>query len=195
MIPYGRNLLSKGLLALRKGVSLATKGMLDVYRRIVGHAYEERYKFKRCISVIGRKAFSFEFCHLVQGFKKFKLKEYFTLIGLKSFLFKLKKNITSKLASVYKELLFIDIQGQVQTIFEHYLALSGNKEFSLHFEKSIYGKRQLELSIEKEIIAKKLYEFAIGKELKGIKQIELEKSYSISGKRDIIPIIMATLWE
>lgn len=195
MIPFGRNLLSKGLLALRKGVSLATKGMLDAYRRIVGHAYEERYGFKRCISVVGRKAFKFEFCNLVKGCKEFKLEEYFNLIGLKSFLFKTTKDITSKLASIYKELYIIDIKGKLQTIFEQNLALAGSKEFSLYFEKGLYGKKQLELEIKKEIIAKKLYEFTTKKELKGIKQIELEKSYSISGKRDIIPIIMATLWE
>lgn len=206
MRPRGQNLITKGILALVKSVSLATKGILDelVTKRKGGHGQEPRLRPREYVFWIeGKKLIDIQSFYnimairqvselyefIVNGKKEFyicgkiliqaqKLMNYINEYYLRGFIYKIFTH-TSSINGI-KEFSFkddIDIAGIKETIQEKELVLSGIKQYNFNLNEELYGTKQTSLET--------------GIDMSGTKETKLDNELIIKGRRDIISILFA----
>lgn len=187
----GQTLVTKGIVGIRKAVSLATKGILDAIGvKKGGGTSEPRYVFiSLSYNVIGQKIFSIDKILTVIGTKVIELQEFIALEGQKVFMFGFYKELIANL----EKLFFIDklIEGKKIHELNKQLKFVGQKEISLELIKSLIAKKQFDLIKSNYINAEKIFKFEKENNINGSKETILGNKILIKGKKDLSPILAA----
>lgn len=203
MKPRGQSLITKGIQAFRKGVSLATKGVLDRIG-IKAPGGEPEIKTNDWIFKIkGIKQFQARFSFVCLGTKVTALEKIISFLG--------KKLINSELNVLIKAILqsslkydtkfigrkfipvktYIELLGQKFIPSELGLELSGIKEILNSEDFLIKGAKQYNFDLESSAIGIKQFIFNKKIDTQGIKELDYNQTTLIKGKRDITPILVA----
>lgn len=184
-IKISQNLITKGFAAIRKALSIGTKGFEDTV--LGGREYVKG--FEKIIKIYGRKKFNIIFIYKIKGVKEFILF--------------IKKQIKAKKLINYIRNLFIraiieqkinkifDIVGKKEYFFINNNYISGIKKFN--FEKNLLLRGKNQFNLFKNFLCKgiKIFNFNNSCLIDGRKEMDLNQKNTIRGKKDIKNILFA----
>jgi hypothetical protein len=200
MRPRGISLITKGILAIKKSISVATRGMLD---DLLGGGQSQIKTEEWTFNIIGEKVFWQLYNYSLTG-KRLTSKELeFNLFGKRLSQFETIYNIQAFLQSIltYESLIW----GRRQFLFVNNLVLSGIKECENIQEIDILATREQiltdkmlvcgakQFNIEDSILftGTRQYNTLKSIDIEGTKEINSNNNLLIKGKRDIKPILVA----
>lgn len=200
MKPRGLSLITKGILAIEKSISLATKGVLDYWVR-GGQAQikTEEWTFK----VIGTKIFEQLYNYHLLGRIENIEESIFTLSGRRLLDFQTDYNIKAVLQSTLNYdsliwgrrqfLLFSDLQiaGIKENRFNKNFEILALKENILNDKLLIYGTKQYDKEFSSECNGIKEINSELILNTIGTKELQIASSLNIKGKRDIKKLLFA----
>jgi hypothetical protein len=189
MRPFGRTLITKGIQALCKGVSISTKGVLDCVRVRVGGGQPYIRPFEITLWLVGKKQFAFEKRYNLVGRELFGLDKKYIIIGKKEFKLNKFYNIKAKVlrSAIYRLLL----EGQKKGVFLEDFTVGGRKGYNINTELELAGNKKYNMDLEIAMVGNKSFNYNKEIALVGSKKIEIDKNMEISGKRNIKNILMA----
>jgi hypothetical protein len=203
MRPRGQNLITKGILAFVKSVSLATKGILDelVAKKRGGESLPRSREYIFLIQ--GKKLIDVKFIYNIIAIRQlvemyeFFLKGKKELVLYNEFLIQAKK-ITDFINEyylrgiIYKIYSYItNINGIKEFTFQNELDLAGRKETKQEEELILAGIKQYDFNLEEEILGTKQISLETGIDMSGTKETKLDNELIIKGRRDITSILFA----
>lgn len=165
--------LTKGFTAIRKGLSLVTKGIQD--QKIGGKP-------------VGR-ANSIQLIIRVNGLKEFKVKKSWLMVGVSSVILNKLLNLvgTKRYNLVQNYRLEAIMLDSLKSIIE----VIGTKQFKNRLDTDIKGIKQFNTSLDRDILGIKRFNINKSMEIAGVKQINLLEKRTIKAKKDITPILTA----
>jgi hypothetical protein len=175
MRPTGQSLITKGIQAIEKGLSLATKGILDrPYRK---GAESETRDF-------------FSIQYLVKGRKKLDVRNYLSLIGIKQY-----DSFFKYFINGIKEMSYTtdyQIKGRVAVEMIYQYLISARRQHKVISTVDILAKLQTIYINQKNITGIRQIKFESKTMLKAAKLIKYTNdTIKILGKRDITNILRA----
>lgn len=191
MKPTGQSLFTKGIQALEKGISLATKGILDRIGIKKGGESEPRHSkfFEIFFLVHGIKQFNIKLTYKVVGQKTKELAYVNNLIGKKSINCNKQLMIDGILSSILNSNYIINAKKSNKISKD--IFLKAIKQISLSDNKLINGSKQIKLGTEQIISGRKQFEMSTTNRICGKKEIKLNQEEIIKGKRNITNILLA----
>jgi len=193
-----QNLITKGLLGLKKALSLISKGTLDLTTTIVppvtpvfhgGAGTSNEYSIKLFFHVQGKCAVKENYEYNINGIKLFELVKKFNLKAKKS------SNLLTSilLKAVVKDSFTVvaNTIGILRQNLEANLNIKGTKQTPTIEEIILKGIQRTNFKVEKEITAQKLFNITQENNLRGIKQINSQEEVKIKGTKDITNILVA----
>ena len=165
--------LTKGFTAVRKGLSLITKGIQD--QKIGGKPVGRANSIQLIIRVNGLKEFKFKKSWLMEGISSLVLNKLLNLVGTKQYNLKYNYRLEAIVLNSLKSI--TEIIGTRQFKNRLDTDIKGIKQFNLNLDRDIFGIRQSEIHKEMEVA--------------GVKQINLLEKRTIKAKKDITPILTA----
>jgi hypothetical protein len=171
--PRWSHQLTKGFTAIRKSLSLVTKGIED--QVVNGKPVGRVNSIQLIIRVNGLKEFKFKKRWLMVGVSSLVITKLLNIFGIKEY--NLKYNYRLEAIVLHSLKSITEIIGTKQ--FKNRLDqdIKGIKQFNLNLDRDIFGIRQSEIHKEMEVA--------------GVKQINLLEKRTIKAKKDITPILTA----
>jgi hypothetical protein len=201
MRPRGLSLISKGILAIKKSISVATRSMLD--ELLLGGGQAQIKTEEWTFNVIGEKVFWQLYNYSLTGKRTTSQKLELNLFGKRLAHFESAYNIQAFLQSIlnYESLIW----GRRQFLFINDFALHGTKECENIQEIDILATREQiltdkmlvcgakQFNIEDSILFTGTRQYNTLKliDIEGTKEINSHNNLLIKGKRDIKPILVA----
>ena len=182
----GRTLITKGVSGIKKGVALATKGILDYVRK---GAQVTGAPFDKFFNIVGIKKLAFELEHLLEGVTSTELIALSEVVGQKAILTEAKYEIEAILAQDLAKAYEFLGRKSFELILQS--SLQGTKEFEYSTDKQLEGTKRFAFGLEKELVASRLRDFSLEKSFQGIKNIKMKHEIPITGKRDTTNIWVA----
>jgi hypothetical protein len=188
MRPTGQSLVTKGIQAIAKSISLSTKGVLDQLVR-KGAESRRREFFEKTFPIIGIKEFSLALQYSIVGQK------VTTTTFLLDILVKVARPILTEvfvravLSRKINEERFVRASRLEKFSALH--AIIARKQFGLNTKSLLFGKKIIQLSENAEIKGIKEYSLNTASAIVGKKATTLHNDKIITGKRDIKNILLA----
>ena len=184
--PDIKHIITKGILALRKGISLVTKGIID--QKIGGKErvgvtifIEELFKIR------GIKSFEFEFIYKIQGNRVNRLVHVFALSGKRTTPIEEEYLVKALLERQLTNITELIGKKEFETAQE--LGLTGRKRFDLIEDLNIAGTKRFDFDLDRQITASRLFNIVENKKLIGKKEIDIDDRMLVKGKRDLTQIM------
>ena len=179
MRPNSKNLLTKGLLGVKKALALATKGMLDLLKKVIpiddGGGSISGYLYNKIYRVYGKPGNKFELTYkIIAG----KLSMFAKEIPINS-------RTARQLEAIW------NLQGIMQSSLELEKSFIGRTKQTYKLEFDLNGKKQSKYNDELVMAGTKLINCANELEIAGQKQIKFSIDNILRGKRDITNILVA----
>ncbi len=195
-----RAIATKGVIAFKRGVALATKGILDLIKRPPRKTSLE-HPFRVEYDVIGTKEFEYQKLYDIIGKVTSKKSIEITLKGIKETRFVEAINVSSVVEHPLEKHYILGgakqfditygtvVKGVNQIELSKQLDIRGLEEYKLAYRLGISGIKQYDTSYYNTL--KGIKEFVVNdtKHIQGIKQIEKKDRYTIKGRRDITSIL------
>jgi hypothetical protein len=173
------SLISKGILARSKAISLATKGILD---SLVRKGAQRKIDFVYVYVLSGIKKKETKYTILIEAIKSLELLKLLRVESLKQLELIDKYLIRGTLKySIAKPL---TLKTKVTRPLEHYNRLIGSKLTKSEENFNLLGIKQKDTDFRTKLIATKSTSFIESSMLKGRKKSNIEHKTSINGKRD-----------
>jgi hypothetical protein len=166
MRPTGQSLVTKGIQAIAKSISLSTKGVLDQFVR-KGAESRRREFFEKVFPIFGVKQFSLKLQYSIVGKKVTYSTFVIDILGRVAKPLLIEAFVQGVLARKLKEALFVHAIKLNKFTNAH--ALVSRKQFTVNDSKLLFGKKNIALSETAS--------------LKGIKEYQLRTASTIVGKK------------
>ena len=173
-IPRIVNVFERGLYALRKSISLATKGILDqtlpkgtTGGRVTG--------IDIIWKIVGTKKFELIQNYKVKGIVSRIINFLYKILGIKQFSIDFNYAVNAVVASKLKLV----------------LRTKGIKQFNISEHNRLIGIVSRPLVYDTRLIGNKRFNIIINANIKGTKQSRFDNSFAIKAKKDITTILVA----
>ena len=187
--PRWSHILTKGFTAVRKGISLITKGILDQKLGSKPIPFQHVRAFDIQFIVQGRKQYEYKDIYAIIGKKQFSYIEILNIIGKKTL--ELEKTITARALIAQQFALSFNLTGKKQNTVDELLMTVGNKNFNFDKKYKTLGNKEYDYYNTKNLVASKKYNYNVKKEFIGNKKLDIDSNLNIKGKKDITNILVA----
>lgn len=187
-VPRWSHVVTKGLSALHKSLSLITKGIQD--QKVGGKPIPKINEVNFYFGIVGRKSFSEMLCFNIKGCIS-KVKAVTLAIFAKKQV--LEKSYYSIKAKIAKTIQYqYEIQGRKILDFIHNILLGGKKDFFIaDCLVQTQGRKLKKLNVQTPVLAKKSFISNSFSPIKGAKKINSQEKILVKGKKDIYDILLA----
>lgn len=184
-LPKFSHIFTRGITANRKGMALATKGIID--KKIGGKPIPPVFETEDIIKLKARKIIDKIDCYTILGKKEIKIYKVFALMGRKTIV---ERNGYLVKALVVRETIDrVILKAKKLFELEETLDLSGKKIYNELEKMSLYGSKIFNESDINLIIGKKVFNVSEQKKLLGLKTIEENNIVFLKGKKNITNIL------
>lgn len=186
------SLITKGILGIRGSlIGLITKGFITrgVGGLIRAGAQVYRKVFKWFFEIIGKKAFELRIIYDIIGRKKVQNSYALSLAGKKQLLTKIDYLIKALRKKEVES--FLQLAGKKLFETNEQIILQGIRSNGFLEDLDLEGTKRLGFDLKKTISAQRKYFISKETQLMGIKEMKLNNTLEINGKRDRINILVA----